>query len=230
MDILWKRLQPNVYQFCRGTVQDRTPLTRDQLTQIHKEALACCCKFQALISVDETSEDIYSHCRCSYPKRGLVRADDHDAGAGDEDSLEHLLDMKVDEVTDLAVLAGVNTAVLNEPIATVELLQARSVSVFQKSGVLSTGGGFAGTGGVAAGEGDEEMVDVHVEEADEEEATQPAPKPVPKVSAWGSRQKPPEPKLRPKPKVLPKQRPKEPAEPPPKPAEPAEPPPKPTEK
>ena len=164
-------------------MQDRTPLTRDQLTQIHKEALACCCKFQALISVDETSEDIYSHCRCSYPKRGLVRADDHDAGAGDEDSLEHLLDMKVDEVTDLAVLAGVNTAVLNEPIATVELLQARavqaeeetlnpkslnprpdkqkqktppssgSVSVFQKSGVLSTGGGFAGTGGVAAGEG-----------------------------------------------------------------------------
>ncbi|CAE7499815.1 unnamed protein product [Symbiodinium sp. CCMP2592] len=72
------------------------------------------------------------------------------------------------------------------------------------------------------------MVDVHVEVDDgEEEEAQPAPKPVPKVSAWGARQKPPEPKLRPKPKVLPKQRPKEPAEPPPKPAEKARPKPRP---
>eukprot|EP00439_Symbiodinium_sp_Y106_P001731 s1883_g1.t1 len=111
-----------------------------------------------------------------------------------------------------------------------------SVSVFQKSGVLSTGGGFTGTGGVTAGEGDEEMVNVHVEEEEgNEEEAQPAPKPVPKVSAWGARRSP-KPRhlgqglawrLRPKPKVLPKQRPKEPAEPPPKPAEKARPKPRP---
>ena len=160
------RKLPQDFQFSKGTVQDRTPVSRDQLTQISKEALACCCKFQAMISVDETSEDIYSHFRLWYPKKGLAvlqaEADDNAAGAGDEDSLawERLLDMKVDEVTDLAVLAGVNTTLLDEPIATVELLQARAEQAEEMEAAMEAL--------VALDEPDQEQADSTMPPADED--------------------------------------------------------------
>ncbi|CAE7032538.1 unnamed protein product [Symbiodinium sp. CCMP2592] len=139
--LLELRRLPEGHDFnSNATVQDRTPVTPEQLTQISKEALACCCKFQAMISVDVTAEDIYDHFRSWFRVRGLAvlqaRTEDL-AGTGDaEDSLEHLLEQKVDEVTDLALLAGVDTTVLDEPLATVELLQARAVQAEETEATL----------------------------------------------------------------------------------------------
>ena len=68
--------------------------------------------------------------------------------------------MKVDEVTDLAVLAGVNTTLLDEPIATVELLQARAEQAEEMEAAMEAL--------VALDEPDQEQADSTMPPADED--------------------------------------------------------------
>ena len=56
----------------KRTDQQRDGLTMSELGKIAKQSLACCCQFQAMISIDCAVDDVYSHFCAWYPGRGRL--------------------------------------------------------------------------------------------------------------------------------------------------------------